>query len=51
MKELIAKYQKSAEKTTNKIRLPKLVIDKFGNKFYMEVYSDMIVLKPIKEGE
>lgn len=43
--------QKNAEQTTNKIRIPKNVIDTMGNKFYMEVYEDKIILKPIKKGE
>lgn len=40
---------KNAEQTTNKIRIPKTVIDTMGNKFYMEVYEDKIILKPIKK--
>lgn len=42
---------KNAEQTTNKIRIPKNVIDTMGNKFYMEIYEDKIILKPIKKGE
>lgn len=49
MGQLKIKLQKNAEANTNKIRLPKFVIDKFGNKFYMEIYDDKIILKPIKE--
>lgn len=49
MKEPILRYIKNAEKTTNKIRLPKKVIEKFGNKYYLELYQDMMILKPIKK--
>lgn len=41
--------QKNAETTTNKIRIPKDTIEKFGNKFYMEIYSDKIILKPLDQ--
>lgn len=40
--------QKNAESNTNKIRLPKDVVKKMGNKFYMEVYDNRIVLKPLE---
>lgn len=43
--------KKNAEKTTNKIRIPSEVIEELGSKFYMEIYKDKIVLKPILEGE
>lgn len=42
-------YQKKADKTTNKMIIPKAIIENWGNEFFMEVYSDKIVLKPIKE--
>lgn len=41
--------QKNAEKTTNKIRLPKAITEHWGSEFYMEVYEDKIILKPIKK--
>lgn len=44
-------YQKNADKTTNKVRIPKFIIDKWGNQFYMEIFEDKITLKPIKKGE
>lgn len=43
--------QKNAETGTNKIRLPKSVIEKWGQNYYMEVYENKIVLKPIKKGK
>lgn len=49
MNEPIMTLQKNAEATTNKIRLPKAIIEQWGNKFYMEIYQDKIVLKPIKK--
>lgn len=43
--------QKNADKTTNKIIIPKALIKQWGNKFVMKIYSDKIVLEPIKKGE
>lgn len=53
MKNGTANYKitKNAETTTNKIRIPQQIIDKWGNKFYMEMYKDCIKLIPIKKGE
>lgn len=44
-------FQKNTEKTTNKMRIPKFIVDKWGQRFYMEIYDDMIILKPIRKGE
>ena len=44
-------YQKNADKKMNRVIIPKAFIDKHGSKFYMEVYEDKIVLKPVKKGE
>ena len=51
MEQPIIRLQKNAEKTTNKMRIPQQIIDKRGNKFYMEIYKDKIVLIPIEKGE
>ena len=45
------RLKKNAEKKTNKMRIPQQIIDKCGNKFYMEIYKDCIKLIPIKKGE
>lgn len=42
-------YQKNAEKSKNKIIIPQVFINKFGNQFIMEIYKDKIILKPIKK--
>ena len=42
-------YQKTTDKTTNKMIIPKKVIERWGNQFYMEIYEDKIILKPIKK--
>lgn len=42
-------FQKNADKTLNRVMIPKFFIDKYGRRFYMEVYEDKIVLKPVKE--
>lgn len=51
MEKPIMKLQKNADKTTNKMIIPKAIIQQWGNQFYMEIYSDKIVLRPIKKGE
>ena len=37
----------------NRVILPKFFIDKYGRSFYMEVYKDKIIIKPLenKKGE
>jgi len=44
-------YQKNVEVGTNKIRIPKEIVEQWGRKYYMEVYSDKIILKPKNKGE
>lgn len=44
-------YKKNADIEKNRVIIPKTFIDKFGRQFYMEIYDDKIILKPIKEGE
>lgn len=51
MEKPILILQKNAETTTNKIRIPKNVIKTLGNQFYMEIYENKIILKPIKKGK
>lgn len=43
-------FQKNADKEMNRVIIPKFFIDKYGRHFYMEIYEDKIVLKPIKKG-
>ena len=51
MEKLFLVYQKNADKTTNKMIIPKAIVEQWGNQFYMEIYEDKIVLRPIKKGE
>lgn len=44
-------YQKNAEKRTGRIILPKTFLDKYGYNYYMEIYKDIIVLKPVPKEE
>lgn len=45
-------FMKRADKTWNKIIIPKFIIDKFARDFLMEVYDDgTMVLKPIMKKE
>ena len=43
-------YEKNADKVRNKIIIPQNFINEHGHKFYMEIYKDKIILKPIKKG-
>lgn len=40
---------KKADKTTNKIIIPKMIIQQWGNEFAMKIYSDRIELVPVKQ--
>lgn len=51
MEEAKLIYRKNADKVLNRVVIPKFFIDKYGSQFYMEIYEDKIVLKPIKKGE
>lgn len=51
MEKPILVYKKKADKTTNKMIIPKAVVQQWGNEFYMEIYKDKIILIPIKKGE
>lgn len=44
-------YMKHVDKTLNKMIIPKKIVDQWGYDFYMEIYDDKIILKPIKKGE
>lgn len=50
---MILRYFKKAEKEKNRIIIPKIMIDKFGNEFILEanVETGEMILKPIKKGE
>lgn len=49
MEKLVMRFVKNAEKTKNKIVIPKACIERWGNQFYLEVYEDHIKLVPIKK--
>lgn len=51
MKEPMLVLMKKADKSLNKIIIPKICINKWGYDFKMEVYEDKIILKPLKKGE
>ena len=42
-------YQKNADKVLNRVIIPKPFIDKHGRNFFMEVYEDKIILKPVRK--
>ena len=43
MEQPILVYQKSADKTTNKMIIPKAIIEHWGRDFRMEIYKDKIL--------
>ena len=47
--EPILRLQKNAERNTNKVTLPKAIVEQWGRQFYMEIYVDHIKLIPIKK--
>lgn len=49
MEKPIMRVLKKAEKMQNKIVLPKICVEKFGNEYYLEMYKDHIRLIPIKK--
>lgn len=51
MEKPILIYQKNADIEKNRVIIPKRFIEKYGRQFYMEVYEDKIILKPIKSEE
>lgn len=51
MEKPIMVFQKNAEKTTNKMIIPKAIIEQWGYQFYMEIYGDKIILKPVTKKE
>ena len=46
---MLFKFLKKVDKA-NKLFMPKIVIEKLGKEFYLEVYVDKIVLIPVKKG-
>ena len=51
MEKPILVYHKRADDSLNRIVIPKPVINRMGKYYYMEVFQDRIVLKPIKQEE
>lgn len=49
MDKPIMVFQKNADKTTNKMIIPKAIIEQWGNQFYLEIYADHMKLVPIKK--
>lgn len=51
MEKPILIFQKNADLEKNRIIIPKAFIEKNGRQFYMEVYKDKIILRPVTKGE
>lgn len=41
-------FQKNLDKTKNRVVIPKFFVEKHGYRYYMEIYDDKIILKPVK---
>ena len=50
MEKPVMVLQKNIENNTNKVRSPKPIVEQWGKEFYMEIYEDKIVLRPVKKG-
>ena len=50
---MILSFFKKAEREKNRIIIPKIMIDKFGNEFYLRANTEtgVMILKPVKKGE
>ena len=42
-------FFKRADKKSNKIIIPNIAIQKWGKEFYLEIYADKMVLKPLEK--
>ena len=42
-------YQKNVENNTNKILIPKAVVENLGKQYFMEIYKDKIILLPVRK--
>lgn len=51
MEQPILIFQKNADKVMNRVIIPKFFVERYGREYYMEIYDDKIILKPIKKGE
>ena len=49
--QLVMKVQKNVDKTKHKMVIPKIFIDKYGYSYYMYVYEDKIIIKPLAKKE
>lgn len=49
MEEPKLRFFKKAEKSMNKIVIPKVCIEKWGHSYYLEVYENYIKLVPIQK--
>ena len=49
MEKPIISVLKKADKTTNKIIMPKMIIKQWGNQYVMKIYANKIELVPVKQ--
>jgi len=46
---MIKRLMKKTTKAHNSIRIPQFIIDMWGRDYYMEIYKNKIILKPVRE--
>ncbi len=51
MEKPIIVYQKNVDSTSNKMIIPKKIVEQWGKSFYMEIYQGYIKLVPIKKAK
>ena len=49
MEKPVIVYQKNVDSTSNKMIIPKKIVEQWGKAFLMEIYPDHIKLVPIKK--
>lgn len=50
--KVLFRFLKHADKTKNRIIIPKFIIDTYGREFYLEVLENgTMTLTPLKKGE
>jgi hypothetical protein len=49
MEKPIFIYRKNTDKAMGRLMLPKKCIEKWGREYYLEVYGDKMILKPVRK--
>lgn len=49
MDKPIMVFKKNTERGTNKMIIPKAIVEQWGRNYQMEIYQDKLILRPTKE--